>query len=69
MMRFIQAVAEEQKHTMLYVTHHFEEISPDLFDYCLLMRHGQIYQIGTVEEMLQSDVISSFLRKKAQSAE
>ncbi len=65
MMRFIQAVAEEQKHTMLYVTHHFEEISPDLFDYCLLMRHGQIYQIGTVEEMLQSDVISSFLRKKA----
>jgi iron complex transport system ATP-binding protein len=63
MMRFVQGMAEEQNHTILYVTHHFEEISPDLFDYCLLLRHGQIYQMGPMEDVMQNDVISSFLRQ------
>jgi iron complex transport system ATP-binding protein len=48
---------------MLYVTHHFEEITPELFDNCLLLRNGQIYQSGPVEEMMRSEVISEFLKK------
>ena len=63
MMRFVQGMAEERQHTILYVTHHFEEISPDLFDHCLLLRHGQVYKIGTVEEVMNSEVISNFLRQ------
>ena len=64
MMRFVQKLAETEKHSILYVTHHFEEISPELFDNCLLMRSGQIYQKGTVEEMINEDVIGSFLQHK-----
>lgn len=64
MMRFVHQIAESNQRTMLYVTHHFDEISPDLFDNCLLMRAGQIYQKGTVEEMINEDVIGSFLQHK-----
>ena len=63
MMRFVQGMAEEKEHTILYVTHHFEEISPDLFDKCLLLRHGQIYQSGVVEDVINEEVISGFLQK------
>ena len=66
MMRFVRGIARENSKTMLYVTHHFEEISPELFDRCLLMRRGQIYATGTVEEMMQSDVIGDFLKKPVQ---
>ncbi len=62
MMRFVQGVARERLHTILYVTHHFEEISPDLFDYCLLLRRGQVYQQGPTEDVMTSEVISRFLR-------
>lgn len=63
MMRFVQGVAAERQHTVLYVTHHFEEISPELFDYCLLLRNGQIYRTGPVREIICEDVISQFLQK------
>lgn len=63
MKRFVKGMAEDRQQTILYVTHHFEEISPDLFDYCLLMRHGQVYQSGPVEDVINSEVISHFLQK------
>lgn len=63
MKRFVKGIAEEGNHTILYVTHHFEEISPDLFDNCLLMRHGQVYMSGRVDDVINSEVISSFLQK------
>lgn len=63
MKRFVKGIADEGQHTILYVTHHFEEISPDLFDNCMLMRHGQVYQSGKVEDVINSEVISSFLQK------
>lgn len=63
MMRFVQNMARAQQKTMLYVTHHFEEITPELFDKCLLMRNGQIYSSGAVEEIMRSEVISEFLKQ------
>jgi iron complex transport system ATP-binding protein len=63
MKRFVKGIADEGQHTILYVTHHFEEISPELFDNCMLMRNGQIYQSGKVEDVINSEVISSFLQK------
>lgn len=66
MMRFVQQLAVEQTHTMLYVTHHFEEISPELFDGCILMRHGQIYRSGAIKDIICSEIISEFLRRPVQ---
>lgn len=63
MKHFVRSAAQ-QKQTMLYVTHHFEEISPELFDNCILMRQGQIFQMGKVEEMIRNDVISAFLQQQ-----
>lgn len=61
MMRFVQKLANDRRHTMIYVTHHFDEISPELFDHCLLLRNGMIYKKGLIEEIFRSDVISDFL--------
>lgn len=66
MMEFVRGIAQKRQHTMLYVTHHFEEISPELFDRCLLLRNGQVYQTGSVAEVINSETISDFLQKKVQ---
>ena len=63
-MRFIRNLLLEKKQTMLYVTHHFDEISPELFDHCMLLRDGSVFQKGDIEDIFQSDVISRFLGKK-----
>lgn len=61
MMHFIKSLADQGQHTMIYVTHHFDEISPELFDHCLLLKNGQIYRKGLIEEVFQENVISAFL--------
>lgn len=61
MMYFVKKIAEQHQHTIIYVTHHFDEISPDLFDHCLLLKNGQIYRKGLIEDVFQSNVISAFL--------
>jgi len=66
MKRFVREIAKENSKTMVYVTHHFEEISPELFDSCLLMRKGQVYALGTVEEIMRPEVIGDFLKKPVQ---
>lgn len=59
--RFIELIAKRKQHTMIYVTHHFDEVSPMLFDKCMLLKHGSVYRQGTIEEIFQSKVISDFL--------
>ena len=49
------------QNAFLQVIHHFDEISPELFDHCLLLKNGQIYRKGLIEEVFQEDVISAFL--------
>lgn len=61
MMHFIRKLAANQRHTIIYVTHHFDEISLELFDHCLLLRNGMIYKKGLIDEIFRSDVISDFL--------
>lgn len=66
MMRcFIEKIVEQKRYTMLYVTHHFDEISPVWFDHCMLLRHGSIYRKGPIKEIFQSNVISDFLGVKS----
>lgn len=56
----VRALAESGCVTILYVTHYPEEI-PDFIQKALLMRNGQIYAQGSIEEMMQSGKISALL--------
>ncbi|MBC1937256.1 ABC transporter ATP-binding protein [Listeria grandensis] len=47
--------------TILYVTHHTEEILP-CFEYTLLLRDGKTYDAGKTTEMLTVDNLSSFYK-------
>lgn len=49
--------------TLLFVTHHVEEISP-LFTHTLLMKSGSVFSKGKREEIFQSTSMSSFFDKK-----
>lgn len=45
--------------TLIYVTHHIEEILPN-FSHSLLLRRGEVFSQGKTDEMLTSDNLSSF---------
>jgi iron complex transport system ATP-binding protein len=48
--------------TLLYVTHHIEEIMP-VFNQALLMQDGKIHSSGKTSEIISSDRFSNFLKK------
>lgn len=49
--------------TMIYVTHHTEEILP-VFSHTLLLRQGQIFGQGETGQVLHSETMSSFFETK-----
>lgn len=51
--------------TLLFVTHHIEEISP-IFTHALLMKDGTIFSQGTREETFQSTSMSAFFGRNIQ---
>lgn len=56
----VRTLAERDCVTILYVTHYPEEI-PGFVHKALLMRNGQIYAQGSIDEMMQSDKVSNLL--------
>ncbi|MFD0717518.1 ABC transporter ATP-binding protein [Paenibacillus sp. GCM10027626] len=54
-----QLAASEQTPTLIYVTHHTEEIIP-LFSHTLLLRRGEVIQSGRTEDILQTETLSHF---------
>lgn len=46
--------------TIIYVTHYMEEIL-DVFDHCLLLKQGRIYQCGKTGDMFTAENLSGFL--------
>lgn len=58
----VQALAEHGAVTILYVTHHPEEI-PCFVKKALLLRSGQIFAQGPIDEMMQSQRISALLNE------
>jgi|SRR5690625_1195578 len=48
--------------TIIFVTHHIEEILP-FFTHVLLLKNGQVYRQGKREEVLTSDILTQFLEK------
>lgn len=60
LLHFIQKIAEaENAPTLIYVTHHVEEILP-CFDHTLLMKQGQVYESGLTKDLLTEEKLSSF---------
>lgn len=57
-----QLTEEANSPTLLFVTHHVDEISP-LFTHALLMKNGTVFSKGTRNEMFQSTSMSTFFDK------
>ncbi|MFK4568495.1 ABC transporter ATP-binding protein [Enterococcus sp. UD-01] len=56
----IQQIATQKNHpTMLYVTHHTEEILP-CFDRLMLLKNGEIFAKGTQEELFSEEKLTKF---------
>ena len=63
-LHLIQDLVAESGTTLLYVTHHTEEISP-LFSKAALMKQGKIYAQGDLKEVFADGVLSEFLETPA----
>lgn len=60
LLAMIQSITERpDAPTILYVTHHVEEILP-AFNHTLLVKKGEIYGSGETEQMLNSENMSGF---------
>lgn len=62
MMGLVERLASEPDLTLCYVTHHLDEISPDVFTHCLLLRKGRIFAAGQTIDLLTSERMSEFFR-------
>lgn len=51
--------------TILYVTHHVNEILP-LFDKVLMLKEGKVYRSGSKEELLSEETLSTFFGTEIQ---
>lgn len=60
-----ELAAEPDAPTLLFVTHHIEEILP-VFNQTLLIRRGEVYSQGKSREVLTSDNLSSFFETPVQ---
>jgi iron complex transport system ATP-binding protein len=55
----VEQMANQHKATILYVTHHIDEILP-IFTNTLLLREGQIFSRGPTRDQLTSEKLSEF---------
>lgn len=59
----ITYLAKEQKTTILLISHYTEEILP-FFSKIILLKKGEVFAQGMIEEMFTSEKISDFLGEK-----
>jgi len=63
LLQFIKKIANEPNGpTLIYVTHHVEEILP-CFTHTLFMREGEVFSSGKTEEQLTEATLSSFFNR------
>lgn len=60
LLRKIDAFAQAQQMTIIYVTHYPEEILP-VFDQCMVLRKGKIADMGAVNEVMTTERLCSSL--------
>ncbi|WP_086313430.1 iron complex transport system ATP-binding protein [Enterococcus sp. 7F3_DIV0205] len=62
----IQQIAEQKNHpTLLYVTHHTEEILP-CFNHLMLLKDGEIFAKGTQAELFNEEIFADFYAEPIQ---
>lgn len=62
----IQQIAEQKNHpTLLYVTHHTEEILP-CFHHLMLLKDGKIFAKGTQSELFNEEKLATFYAEPIQ---
>lgn len=62
----IQQIAEQDNHpTLLYVTHHTEEILP-CFNHLMLLKEGEIFAKGTQSELFNEETFADFYAEPIQ---
>lgn len=60
LLHFIEKIAQsENAPTLIYVTHHVEEILP-CFTHTLLMKKGEVFLSGKTKDILDENVLSKF---------
>jgi len=58
----IQQIAQQEHGpTLIYVTHHIEEILP-CFTHTLLLREGKVFKAGKTDQLLTPDQLSAFFQ-------
>ncbi|TMN23234.1 ABC transporter ATP-binding protein [Lentibacillus cibarius] len=63
-----QLAAQPDAPTILFVTHHIEEILP-IFSHTLLLREGTIFDKGKTENLLSASTLSGFYRLPVEAKE
>lgn len=63
-LHMIQELAEQKQITIVYVTHHTEEILP-FFDKAALMRDGRLHSQGDLQEIFTEENLTDFFGTKA----
>lgn len=58
-LHMIEKLAEEEELSIIYVTHHTEEILP-LFEKAVLMRDGRLVVQGPLQEVFEDQVLTDF---------
>lgn len=62
----IERIAQQENHpTLLYVTHHTEEILP-CFDHLMLLKDGEIFAKGTQSELFNEETFADFYAESIQ---
>ncbi len=56
----VRDLAQDTDSTIIFVTHHTEEIL-DVFSHCLLLQNGTIYANGQTRDLFSSENLSAFL--------
>ncbi len=64
MLSLVKELSKNPEITIIYVTHYSEEIL-DVFDKCLLLKHGWVYALGETEDLFTDDNFTDFLESKA----
>ncbi len=60
LLKFIEKVAEQEDGpTIIYVTHHIEEVLP-VFTHSLLLKKGTVFAEGKSKDLLTEDTLSTF---------
>lgn len=60
--KVLEQLANKKQLTIIYVTHYLEEVKP-IFEKCLLLKNGRIFDSGGIGEIFNDEKISAFLNR------